>query len=355
MTSKSVAFALLAAVAVGRPALGAPVTSQFAVTGDVGDPGTTFDLTALQALPPVTQADSFTSAGNPTTDTYTGASIWNVLNAAGGIAVNSAIKNDVLSHYVVATGSDGYTVVYAAGEIDPNFGNRPYLAAYSDTGGQVGNGGGQGFARVTAPGDVAGGRYVSNLQSLSVGQGPIVAGAGGGVSTQLSLSGLVSHAGYYDLAGLQALSPTTLTATYRQGASTTVTDTYTGVSLWSLILSAGLVTNASIKNDVLRYYALITGTDGYSVAVSLGEIDPMFGNQDDLIAYSDTDGQFDAGSGDDGFARLVVPGDLAGGRYVSNIESIQIIDATNAPEPGTLSVLAVAGVALGRLRRRRAG
>ena len=83
-------------------------------------------------------------------------------------------------------------------------------------------------------------------------------------------------------------------------------DTYTGVSLWDLITSAGLVTTPSIKNDVLGKYVVAVGSDGYEAVFSLGEIDPMFGDQQDLVVYSDIDGQLGP-DGQDGFARLVAP------------------------------------------------
>ena len=54
----------------------------------------------------------------------------------------------------------------------------------------------------------------------------------------------------------------TETATYLQGTAS-VTDTYTGVSLWNLIQDAGLLTNPAIKNDVLNYIVVATGSDGY--------------------------------------------------------------------------------------------
>ncbi len=67
-------------------------------------------------------------------------------------------------------------------------------------------------------------------------------------------------------------------------------------------------------------------------AFSLGEIDPAFGNQPDLVAYADTGGQLGPG-GSAGAMRLVVPGDRAGGRYVSNLVDLRVIDLT-APMPG---------------------
>ena len=90
-----------------------------------------------------------------------------------------------------------------------------------------------------------------------------------------------------------------LTATYKAGG-TPVTDTYTGVSLWTLLNDAGLITDPNIKNDVLRQYVEAIGSDGYAAIFSLGEIDPMFGDQADLVAYADTDGQL----GTDGSRRI---------------------------------------------------
>jgi hypothetical protein len=121
---------------------------------------------------------------------------------------------------------------------------------------------------------------------------------------------------------------TTETATYLAGG-TPVTDTYTGVSLWTLIQDAGLLTDPSIKNDLLSFFVVATGSDGYRAIISLGEIAPNFGNQPDLVAYKDTSGQLGPG-GSDGALRLIVPGDVAGGRYVSNLVSLQVVDATAA-------------------------
>ncbi len=282
------------------------------------------------------------------TDTYTGTLLWTLLNAAGGTPPVLGEKNSVLRNYIVAVGSDGYEAVFAAGEIDPKFGNRSYTVAYSDTGGQLGPGGPLGFARMVVPGDRAGGRYVSNLVALHVGNAPSLPGSGGGLSTEFKLIGDVSHPGIYTLSSLEALPATTLTATYLAGG-TPVTDTYTGVSLWTLITSAGLVTNPSIKNDVLRKYVVAVGTDGYEAVISLGEIDPMFGDQPDLVAYADTEGQLGA-DGADGFARIVVPGDSAGGRYVSNLIELGVFDAS-VPEPRGIALFVTATLALAFVRR----
>ena len=339
----------LSLVAATGAATAGPISQQFALTGDITTPGI-YDLASLLALPATTQTVTYLAAGTPVTDTYTGTELWTLLNAAGGITPVPSEKNSVLRNYIVAVGSDGYEAVFAAGEIDPKFGNRPYTVAYSDTGGQLGPGGPDGFARMVVPGDIAGGRYVSNLVALQVGHAPPIPGTGGGVSTNFKLVGDVSHPGTYTLSSLEALPSTTLTATY-MGPTGSVTDTYTGVSLWTLITSAGLVTNPSIKNDVLRKYVVAVGTDGYEAVISLGEIDPMFGDQPDLVAYADTGGQLGPG-GDDGFARIVVPGDVAGGRYVSNLIELGVFDAS-VPEPRGIALFVTAALALAFVQARR--
>jgi hypothetical protein len=294
------------------------------ISGPVADPG----IYNLPTTTPVTtESVTYTAAGIPVSDTYTGTTLWNLLADAGGITTTTA-KNDILSKYVIATGSDGYQAVFSAGEIDPMFGNQPVLVAYADTGGQLGPNAPDGLARMVVPGDIAGGRYVSDLVSLKVESLPEPGPVGsGGISPQATLSGAVADPTIVTPETLAALNQSTKeTATYLAGPSPT-TDTYTGVSLWTLIQDAGLLTDPAIKNDLLGFAVVATGSDGYRALISLGEIAPMFGNQPDLVAYAGTGGQLGP-SGADGALRLIVPGDVAGGRYVSNLVSLQVIDAT---------------------------
>jgi hypothetical protein len=295
------------------------------VSGQVANPG----LYNLPTTTPVTtESVTYQAAGVPVSDTYTGTTLWNLLADAGGVTTTTA-KNDILSKYVFAIGSDGYKAVFSLGEIDPAFGNQPVLVAYADTAGQLGPNASDGLARIVVPGDIVGGRYVSDLVSLQIGTlsepGPVGAG---GISHRATLGGAVADPTIVTPATLSALNQsTTETATYLAGSSPT-TDTYTGVSLWTLIQDAGLLTDPSIKNDLLRFAVVATGSDGYRAIISLGEIAPMFGDQPDLVAYADTGGQLGPG-GSAGALRLVLPGDQAGGRYVSNLVSLQVIDTTS--------------------------
>jgi DMSO/TMAO reductase YedYZ molybdopterin-dependent catalytic subunit len=335
MTSRwLIAFLALVIPALPAGHASAGPTTQFSVTGDVVSPAT-YTLSDLQALPPTTETVTFQTMTGPQTGTFTGPTLWTFLNTVG--LQTPAVKNGILRQYVVAQGSDGYTSIFSLGELSPNFGGSDPqdLVAYQQDGAPLGS---TGFARIVAAKDNFGGRYVSNLANLQVGTAPSNPSQGGGETTQFSLSG-VQTPGVYTLSSLEALPATTETVTYIS-AGTPVTAMFTGVSLWTLLTDAGIVTNPAIKNDILNYYVLATGSDGYEAIFSLGELDPMFGGTGapDLIAYAVNSGSL----GSDGFARVVVPGDNFGGRYVSNLVSLQVIGAA-VPEPGAL-LLVVTGL-----------
>lgn len=314
-------------------------TTSLTITGGVQRPASV-TAAALQAQPAVTQTVTYGSGSGTQTHTYVGAALWGTLDSAG-IVVNPSTRNDILGKFVVASGSDGYRVVYSLGELSPNFGARPDLLAYGERiGTTVVPLSADGFARSTAPGDLKGGRYVSSLTNLDVRSAmPTQGGVGGGTSTQFSVGGNVRVDKTFDLASLASLTPVTQTV----GGVV-----YTGVSLWNLLTSAvGIPTTPAVKNDLLGKYVIATGSAGYSVVFSMGELDPSFGNQPDFIAYL-ADG---APLTTSGFARIVVPNDIRQGRWVSNLVSLEVF---SVPEPSSLALM-LAGMALlawlGRCRR----
>ena len=290
------------------------------VDGAVTQPAT-YSSADLNTQQQFTQTVSFTSGTTPQTHTYTGPLLYTLLDNRG-LQLDATKKNDILNRYVLATGADGYKVVFALGELSADFGNKPALVAQAET---INNVAGplpasDGPLRVTAQGDVKGGRYVSLLNHLTVrASASTVAGtAAGGVSSSFAVSGAVLKPQRFDLAALQALPATTMTIA---GTS------YTGVSLYTLLTNVvGLSTDGS-KNPTLAMYAVATGSDGYKAMVSLGEIDPGFGNRGALIAYQSAG----AGLGANGVARLVVANDVKQGRSVSNLIALEVFTAPAAP------------------------
>ena len=87
-------------------------------------------------------------------------------------------------------------------------------------------------------------------------------------------------------------------------------------------MQAGEGFDPAVKNDVLAPVVTTTGSDGYRATVAWGEFDPGFEAKKILVALTE-DG---VALGDAG-PRLVVPVDIRGGRYVSDVVSLQLIDA----------------------------
>lgn len=258
--------------------------------GEVAEPGA-YTVGELRGLPAETQTVTYGTGRGPVTNTYTGVLLADLIADAGGVTTDPAARNDILAHYVVATGADGYRAVFSLGEIEPRFGDEPIAVAYADGAGELGPDGTAGLARMVVPGDAFGGRYVFDLVGLDVGAGPAFVPGPGGPSTGFALGGAVANPAVFDGAALAALDgQLTQTVTYTSGSGQ-VTDTYTGVLLWDLLEDAGVLTDPAVRNDLLGFYAVATGSDGYRAVYSLGEIAPGSGGEPIMVAYDDTLGQ----------------------------------------------------------------
>jgi len=80
---------------------------------------------------------------------------------------------------------------------------------------------------------------------------------------------------------------------------------------------------------MLRKYLVINATDCYQVIVAVAEILPSFGGQQAMVAFGAVDetGAILPLDDTEGAVRLVIPGDKAGGRYVSNVSNIVVRSA----------------------------
>jgi hypothetical protein len=95
-----------------------------------------------------------------------------------------------------------------------------------------------------------------------------------------------------------------------------------GVLLAQLIGPTALATQNK-KDDLLSFAVLAVGADGYRAAVSYGEISPDFANKDVLVAVTEDGKPLSR-------PRLVVPGDVKGGRYVSDLVELYVSRLTPA-------------------------
>jgi DMSO/TMAO reductase YedYZ molybdopterin-dependent catalytic subunit len=146
----------------------------------------------------------------------------------------------------------------------------------------------------------------------------------------LEITGLVDHPLTLTVADLEKLTTQSVDVTFKSGQGDQA-HSYTGALLSDVIALASPTYDADVKNQSLHRYLVITANDGYEVVISMGEIDPGFGNQPYLLAW-EQDGA--ALTGTDGPVRLVTPGDIKGGRYVTGVIKIEVRDIDSEPRPG---------------------
>src|SRR5262245_29721631 len=148
---------------------------------------------------------------------------------------------------------------------------------------------------------------------------PLSSAQTSGFAPTFDVGGKVATPRTVALADLQALPAQDVTVTFIAGTGSQ-THNYRGAKLFDVLNPTGPQFDTSRKNDKLRWFARVIGSDGYEVAIGWGEFDPDFGNRNVLLAYAEDGAPLTR----DGMARLVLPGDVKGGRYVSNVASITV-------------------------------
>jgi hypothetical protein len=339
--AKSMAFAIFAVTAMvamaNQDAHALPLT----VSGLISNPGD-YTIAELQAL----GSEVVTVGNGGTADTYTGVSLWSLLggqsNGASNVITQGGGNNPILRNYISATGADGSRSLISLGEINPSFGGTgsPYVVAYEKNGVVLDT------PELIVPRDSTGMRNVIDLTGIDVASAPRPPVGAGGPSTAFTVSGPSGTVATVGLADLMDGPSRTEDVSFVSGSNPPQPHSYTGVPLWSLLSDLGLTSDA--MNAVL----LATGSDGFQVLFTLAELSPLLGapafpDPEYLVAYADF-GELLTTSG---FARLAIPGDFRGGRYVSNLVSLEVVDV---PEPAavTLLLVALAGLAIVRRRKR---
>lgn len=95
---------------------------------------------------------------------------------------------------------------------------------------------------------------------------------------------------------------------------------FRGVLLWTLIERAGGIGKAGGMRDKLRHVIMVTGRDGYAIALSEGEIDPEFAGKAVILALERDGTPLTPEEG----IRLVVPEDRRSGRSVRDVAEIEV-------------------------------
>jgi DMSO/TMAO reductase YedYZ molybdopterin-dependent catalytic subunit len=94
---------------------------------------------------------------------------------------------------------------------------------------------------------------------------------------------------------------------------------FSGVLLWK-VLEQAVMSDDGKKGAMLRHTVVVTGRDGYAVALSAGEISPEFAGKTVILALAKNGKPLDRDEG----PQLIVPGDKRGGRAVHDVVSIEV-------------------------------
>jgi hypothetical protein len=100
-------------------------------------------------------------------------------------------------------------------------------------------------------------------------------------------------------------------------------ENYSGVLAETLLAKANAPVGKEFRKEALRTYLLASGTDGYSVLLSLAEVDSTF-HAGQVIVADTRDGQL---LGKNGPFQLIVPGDSRPARWVHNLNAIKLQQA----------------------------
>jgi hypothetical protein len=116
----------------------------------------------LAKLPAVSEHIAFQTEHGSRAADYAGPRLWDLLQSAG--LAEAAAPRDLLRDAILVTGSDGYAVVIAIGEIEPHFEGKSIILAQKMNGAPLSGG----EMRLAVPGDRHGGRSVRDVVRIEV-------------------------------------------------------------------------------------------------------------------------------------------------------------------------------------------
>ncbi len=135
----------------------------------------------------------------------------------------------------------------------------------------------------------------------------------------LRIDGAVSQVLTLSAADLVALPQSDVRVTYLTGHGPEEA-VYSGVSLWSLLEKAGVGALLKDKKARAAHMVMLTASDGYRVAIAIGEIDPDLEGKPAMVALK-RDGK--AIEAKDLF-RIALPGDKHGARNMHALTHIEV-------------------------------
>ena len=134
--------------------------------------------------------------------------------------------------------------------------------------------------------------------------------------------GDVDAPGSYTPEALCALPTRTESVTFHTHAGEQ-SHTYVGPSVEDLVTAARPAPGPDPEHPYLTVAIVATGADGYAATLSWGEVAALSAARPAVLACREDDAALPA-------ARLVVPDDLTGARYVADVQTLRVV-ALSAP------------------------
>jgi hypothetical protein len=220
---------------------------------------------------------------------------------------------------VLVSGHDGRRVLFAVGELDPRFGNVTVTLTCDRVGRCDLAGGGRRIRNVSKIEVVHAFTNVKNVPSDVHPYSPWVVVSGVGIVPR-----------GFSLTDLQSTTLKQVTFDDSSSASNTK-GIWTGPTLRSVLKASGV---GDQDLEAADSYIVVQAADGYATVLSMVEVAHQTGPQDVLLGIQDTLGNTlnngsctdreSAGTKckDGGAVRLILPGNLAAGRWPSNVAQI---------------------------------
>jgi hypothetical protein len=120
------------------------------------------------------------------------------------------------------------------------------------------------------------------------------------------------------LDALRGLRPQTQSVTF-QSSMGPQSHTYVGPTLIDIVTAADPAVDPADHHALLPVVVVATGAGDYTATVAWGEISPDFAATPVLVACTEDGNELDQ-------PRLVMPGDIRGGRYVRDLTELRVVN-----------------------------
>lgn len=275
----------------------------------------------LQSLPAETVRATMRNPRGQADRVFTGPSLVDFAVSAGIVTESVLRASSAAAYFVVTAEDDACVTVSAVEALDGRAGERGIILATTQDGAPLEVG-----VRLIVP-EYPGlaGRSLMRVAEVTYQLAPDVDPPSALAPGHVELDGLLDRSGAIDLT---ALGPDDITEIETptmagHGRATVPPRRYAGVLLYRLLETAGIRLNPDNHEDFLRKVIVATSSDGQSVVIAGGEIEPRFRAGQVLLATHRDGVPLDEREGP---VRLVIPYGRQPGRWIRDVVRVELRD-----------------------------